>query len=912
MPDWRAYVGERLPLPALRAEREAEIVEDLAQQLDEAYRAALARGASAADAEIAAQREIQDWDSLGRAISASDTRHRRALDERVIDRLESATSAAADGARPARLTLIASQFAADLVHAVRLLRKAPGFTTAVLVTLALGIGANAAVFTILNAVLLRPLPYSDPERLVALWENNPQRGWPQFAVSQPTFLDWREQSVSFERLTAMVPRPLNLTGGGASAGGGAERIPGAAVTHDWLMMLGVRPALGRGFLPEEDTPGRGEPVAIMTRGLWQRRFAADPGIIGRAITLDDVPHTVVGVVPEFYWRPYEIFVPLRPDPAEERDDHWLSVYGKLKPGVALEQARVELAGVAERIARQYPASNAGWTVTLSSFYDWVVPQGSRRTLWVLLGAVALVLLIACANVANLLLARATGRRREIAIRAALGASRGRLVRQLLAESLLLAVLGGGLGLLVARWGIDALGVAAVSALPRGDEISLDQRVLLFTLAVSLVTGILFGLVPALQAARVDFHGTLKEGAAGGAVRQRSRSALVVAEVALSLILLAGVGLLVRSLVALLDAPPGFEARGLLIASINLPGARYPSAKEYLPFHDRLLERLRALPGVTSASLASSVPLGGDATAMEVHPIGAPAPADGAQPSAQWQLVSPGYFRTLGIPIRSGRDLNEHDLAPETRTMRGAVISEGLARRCWPGQDPIGRQFHPWSTDNPPITVVGVAADVRYYSLDQEPPPVVYLDFHVGRWNPMYIVLRTAGDARSLAGALRGEVRAMDPGVPLAGVRTMDDLVDQSTAPRRFTMTLLAIFAAVALLLAAVGLFGLMACLVAQRTHDIGVRMALGARRRHIFGLVVGRAMLLTSIGIAAGVAGALGLTRILSSMLFGVGARDPLTLIATAVLLAAVAMAACWVPARRAARVDPMVALRCE
>jgi putative ABC transport system permease protein len=913
MPDWQAYVRERLRLPDLRPEREAEIVEAVAQHMEDLCRGAVERGASAEEAEAAAKREVRDWQALARDIARSDTLSRHGLDQRVLDGLESAGSRGAGGSVAARqgaratAGLIASQLAADVLHAIRLLFKNPGFTAAVLITLGLGIGANAAVFTILNAVLLRPLPYAEPGRLVRIWESNPQRGWPTFSGSQPNFLDWRAQSVSFERLAASTTRPLNLTGGGE-----AERIPGMAVTHDFFPMLGVRPEIGRGFLPEEDAPGHGERVVLMTHGLWQRRFGGDPGIVGRTILLNDAPHTVIGIVPEFYWRPYELFVPLRPDPAEDRSDHRLSVYGRLKPGVAPQQAQAELAGVAERLARQYPASNGGWTVTLSSFYDWIVPAESRRGLYVLLGAVALVLLIACANVASLLLARAAGRRREIAFRAALGASRARLVRQLLAESLLLGALGGGLGLLLAQWGIDVLGVAGGMAVPRADEISLDHNVLLFTLGLSLLTGLLFGLAPALQATRVDFHATLKEGAAGGVTRQRARSALVVAEVALSLVLLVGVGLLLRSLAALLDAPPGFDTKNLLTASINLPGTRYPSEKEFLAFHDRLRERLSGMPGVVSVSETSGLPMDGNMTAMEVHVDGAPVPADGQHPSAQWRLVSPGYFRTMGIAIRRGRDLNEQDLDPKTRALRGAVISETLARRCWPGQDPIGRPFRPWSASNPPVTVVGVADDVRLYSLDETPYSAVYLNLNAGTWNPMQIAVRTAGDPRAFAAVLRGEVRTLDPGVPVAQVLTMDELIGQSTAPRRFTMTLLAIFAAVALLLAGVGLFGLMAFLVAQGTHDIGIRMALGARRRDIFGLVVGRGMVLTSLGIAAGVVGALALTRLMSSMLFGVGARDPLTLTVTVLVLGLVALAACLIPARRAGRVDPMVALRCE
>jgi putative ABC transport system permease protein len=894
MPDWRGHVRERLRLPRLRPEREAEIVEDLAQQLDEAYRSALERGATPAEAEAAARREIQDWEGLAGDITRSETRHRLPVDRRAIDRLDSG---------PRR---IGAQSLADALHGLRLLLKRPGFTAAVLVTLALGIGANTAVFTILDSVLLRPLPYTDPDRLVRIWESNPGRGWPRFSVSQPNFLDWREQAGgAFERLAASTSRPVNL-----SAGGEAERIPGLAVTHDFFPLLGVRPLLGRDFLPEEDAPGRGDRVVILGRGLWQSRFGGDPGIIGRVLPIDDLPHTVVGVVPEFHWGTSQVFVPLRPDPHEQRADRRLSVYGRLRPEAPLQQGQAELAGVAARLASRYPESNEGWTVSSSSFFDWAVPEESRRALALLLVAVALVLLIACANVAGLLLARAAGRRREIAIRAALGASRGRLVRQLLVESMILALFGGGLGLLCANWGMSGLASLADAALPRADEIALDHRVLLFALGISLLTGLVFGLVPALQATRVDFHSTLKEGAAGGAARQRARSALVVAQVALSLVLLVGVGLLLRSLMALVDVHPGFETRNLLTASLTLPESRYPSGKEFAAFEERLQARLAGLPGVAAASVASGLPMDDTGTMMEVYPEGSPARTDGPAPSAQWRLVSPGYLRTMGIPLLGGRDLDRRDLAPDTGDLRGAVISAELARRLWPGQDPIGRRFHAFNANNPPITVVGLAGDVRLFSLDETPAPAAY--FVYGRWNPMQIAVRTTGDPRAAAALLRDAVRGIDPGVPVAQVLTMEDRFDRTTAPRRFTMTLLAVFAAAALLLSGVGLFGLMAFLVAQRTHDIGVRLALGASRRDILGLVIGRAMRLTGIGIGAGVAGSLALGGWIRSMLFGVGARDPLTLALTAALLLLVALLACWIPARRAVRVDPMTALRCE
>jgi putative ABC transport system permease protein len=914
MPDWRQYVRERLSLSRLRPEREAEIIEDLAQQMEDAYKAALGRGATPVEAEAAARREIQDWDQLTRDIIQSQSRHRLSPDRRALEHLETrAADADPPGAmnrRPlaSRLLRIATECLADTLHGLRLLAQRPGFTGAVLFTLALGIGANAAMFTILNAVVLRPLPYAEPDRLVLIWESKPDRGWPQFAVSQPNFLDWQEQSsAAFERLAAFANRAGNLT-----VGGETERISGRAVSRDFFPALGIRPMLGRDFLPEEDKPGSGERIVLLSHGLWQRRFGEDPGIVGRSITLNDVSYTVIGVLPEFNWGNAEVFVPLRPDPSESRGDHRLTVLGRLKPGIGLEQAKATMAGIAERLALQYPDSNKGWTVALDRFFDWTVPPESRRALYLLMGAVALVLLIACANVASLLLARASGRRREIAIRAALGASRARLIRQLLAESMLLAVVGGGLGLLCAHWGVSVLAGVADTVLPRADEISLDPRVLLFTLGVSLFAGLLFGLAPALQATRVDFHDTLKEGTRAGDARQRARSLLVVGQVAVSLVLLVGVGLLLRSLAAVLDVQPGFNSGNLLTASLNLPDAHYPKGTDYISFNGRLLERLRAQPGIDSVSITSGLPMDGGGTAMEVLPEGAAAPTDGGPaPSAQWRLVLPGYFKTMGIPLRRGRDLTDADLDMVKGEFRGAVISESLARRCWPGQDPIGRRFNPWSMNDPVLTVVGVVGDVKLFNLDgTDPDPAVYL-YYV-RWSPIQIVMRTKGDPHAAAEVLRREVRAIDPGVPVAQVRTMQELFDGTTAPRRFTMTLLAIFAGAALLLSAVGLFGLLAFLVAQRTHDIGIRLALGARGRDIVRLVVGHAMLLTLVGVGIGVAGSLALSGWIRSMLFGVGARDPLTLVATVVLLVLVALLACWVPARRAARVDPLVALRCE
>ncbi|MGH9796190.1 MAG: ABC transporter permease, partial [Candidatus Acidiferrales bacterium] len=792
MPDWKQYVRERLRLPALHAAREAEIVEDLAQQLDEAYRATLRRGVAEAEASETAQREIPDWERLAREITESESRNRRTLGQRALERVEHPQ------AKQGVIAMLASNWIADLLYSLRLLRKSPGFTLAAMLTLALGIGANAAVFSILNAVMLRPLPFPEPERLVRLWESNPQRGWPFFSASQPNFLDWRERNRSFERLAASSGWTFNLSGVDEP-----ERISGLRVSHDFFPLLGAQPALGRNFLPEEDAAGASARVVLMTHGLWQRRFGADPAIVGKTVRLNELQYTVIGVLPQdFRWGANDLFIPLMADRNQNRSDHRLSVFGRLKTGVTLPQAHAEMEAVAGQLAQQYPDSNGGWTVRARSFYDWLIPEESRSAIYVLLGAVALVLLIACANVANLMLARATARRREIAIRTAMGASGARLVRQLLTESVLLAMLGGAAGLLFAYWGLELAGVTSGDTLPRADEISLDYRVLLFTLGVSLLTGILFGLAPALQASRTDLNETLKESgrSSAAAVRNRTRSVLVVTEVALSLVLLVGVGLLLRSFGELLQVQPGYNTQNLLTANISLPDGKYPTEKEFVAFHTQLLARLRALPGVQAASLASGIPMDRGGTSMEVHIQGRPT-ADGQQPSAQWRLVAPGYFEAMGIPLLAGRDLNQFDLAPGSRQLRGAVISEEMARRYWPNEDPVGRQFHPWATSNPPVTIVGVAGNVRMFGLEAEPDPVVYLNFAAGTWNPMTIVMRTESDPRGYANALRAEVRALDASLPLASIRTMDDLVERSLAPRRFNMTLLGIFGGVALVLA---------------------------------------------------------------------------------------------------------------
>ncbi len=797
----------------------------------------------------------------------------------------------------------------DLRYGARMLLKNPGFTLIVLLTLALGIGANTAIFSVVNAVMLRQLPFTGADRLVRLNESNPERGWPTFSASHPNFLDWRTRNQTFEALAATSGASFNL-----KAGQDVEVVRGAVITADFLPVLGVSPVLGRNFLPEEDRPGGNTRVALITHGFWQRRFGGDPSVVGKTLTINDNPFTVVGVLPEsFNWGTRnELFAPLAPDPARSRGDHRLLVIGRMKPSVTLERALADLNTIAQQLAQQYPESNKGWSVTGQKFFDWIVPEQSRRALLVFAGAVIFVLLIACSNVANLLLARAAARQKELAIRVALGAGRARIIRQLLAEALLLALVAGGLGLLIAVWTVEALKTMNPTTLPRLDELSVDGRVLAFSLLISLVTGVLFGLFPALQASRPDLNETLKEGgrSGGGASgRQRVRGALVIAEVALSVALLIGAGLLLRSFAKLQDVKPGFEPGNLLTLRISLPRNRYRENAECWNFYTRLLQETKALPGVQDVALTSLVPLGGGGTAGQVEIPGKPTAPDGSLPSSAWRIISPGYLRTLGIPLR-GRDFDERDTA-ESQPV--TIISEDMARRYWPGEDPIGKPVVLRSLGNKTFTIIGVAGDVRSSGLDNEPGPVAYAPTAIAAtWATFQLVVRTRTEPMAQTPAVRAILRSIDANVPVYDIQTIEQLLYDSLGSRRFNMFLLGSFAAVALLLASVGLFGVMAYLVSQRTHEIGVRLALGARPRDVFRLVIGRGMLLTLIGAGVGLVAAFGLARFLETLLFQVRPTDALVFTVAPVVLLVVALLACYIPARRAMKVDPMVALRYE
>jgi len=797
----------------------------------------------------------------------------------------------------------------DLRYGARMLLKNPGFTSIAMITLALGIGANASIFSVVNTVLLRPLPFKEPERLIMIRETKlPQ--FPEFSVSPGNFLDWKKRNTVFERLVAINTPSFNLIGTGDP-----EQISGMRVTEGFFAMLGAKPELGRDFLPEEDQPGRNN-VVILSHGFWQRRFGGDPKIIDQTITLSGRIYTVIGVMPATFsfggsetvlWTP----MGFTSDDAQNHGGHFLSAIGQLKPGATLEQARSELSAIAGQLAQEYPDANTGWNVKLMPLHEFIV-RSVETALLVLLGAVAFVLLIACANVANLLLARAAGREKEIAIRTALGAGRARIVRQLLTESALLALAGGVAGLLLAKWGTDLLLKLAPQNLPRMSDVSLDGRALAFTAAVTLLTGLFFGLVPALQASKPNLTETIKDaggrGSTEGGRRQFIRGSLVVLEMASALLLLVGAGLLIKSFWRLQRIDPGFNQNNALTASVSLPSRKYPEENQRSAFFQQLLEKVRALPGVQAAGASNVVPLGGDYVLGFVIE-GRPPLAPGAGQSTNYYAVSADYFKAMGIPLLRGRVFTEQDTR---NSMRVAVISESMAKRVFPNEDPIGKRIH--VTNGPTVfrEIVGIVGDVKHYGLDQDTTLQTYEPYTQQPFSFMTLVVRTAGDPTNLTSAIRNQVLSIDKEQPVSQVRTLEQRVSTSIAQQRFSMLLLGVFAAVAMVLAAVGIYGVLSYAAAQRTHEIGVRMALGARAGDVLKMVIGQGMKLALAGVALGSGAALALTQLMKRLLFGVTAADPMTYVVIALSLTLVALFACWIPARRAAKVDPMVALRVE
>jgi putative ABC transport system permease protein len=798
----------------------------------------------------------------------------------------------------------------DIRYGIRGLLKRPGFTAVVVITLALGIGANTTIFSVVNAVLLRPLPFKDSDRLVRIWESNPSRNWPEFSASVPNYKDWVQQQTVCEHLAAQENSTFNATGNGEP-----ERIPAAAVSANLFPMLGATALLGRTFLPEEEQPGSNR-VVVLSNGLWQRRFGGDRNLVGQAIRLNGEVYTVVGVMPsdfEFVGN-REIWTPLVLDPASQpwradRTNHTLSIYGRLKPGVSLAQASAEMSAIAARLEQQYPELNAGWGVRVRTFYDWIVPRELRLSMLVLLAAVGFVLLIACANVANLLLVLAGTRRREMAIRIALGGSRSRLARQLITESLLLASLGGIAGVLVSLWGVATLAHTTVLDIPRLDEARVDGRVLGFTLGVSLLTGLIFGLAPAWRATKLNLTEALKEGSGKGGSegRQRLRSALVTAEIALALILLVGAGLMMRSFARLQNVELGFAPDKVLTMQINLPPAKYAEGDPRANFFDRLLAQLRTVPGVVDAAAITQPPLTAGNWAMEVNLEGDTSSKDTPQ-SADARAITTGYFRTMGIPLLQGRDFGEKDRGDSPLTL---IVSEKFAQHFWPNENPIGKRFRP-GTSNPFGEVVGIVGNVRNLRLEDEGRPAFYFSYgHIGMPG-LAVVVRTTANPESQAAVMRANVASIDPELPVFNIRSMDTVVAEASGQQRFQTVLLAVFSGVSLLLAAVGIYGLMSFLVRQRTHEIGIRIALGAKRSQVLKLVVKKGMFLAFWGILAGVAGAWALTRLMTSMLFGVTPTDLVTFAAVCVGLFLVALLACYIPARRATKVNPLEALRYE
>ncbi len=802
----------------------------------------------------------------------------------------------------------------DLRYGARMLLKKPGFTLIAVITLALGIGANTAIFTIVNAVLLRPLPYPESERLMQMgraFTGSDDVG----ALNEPKFVFLRDNCQSFESVTGTQGGPeLYL-----SDVSQAEYISGLWVTADFFRVLGIPPASGRGFTAEEDSPA-GERVAILGDGLWRRRFGADGGMAGKKITLNGVAYTVVGIMPPGfeYYGAQDVILPMRVNPASRNEGYNWTVIGRLKQGVTPDHARSEMLMLFDKFRALYPGQGNERGKEEHRLTSWRsnMTVDVQKLLWILLGAVGFVLLIACANVANLQLTRAAARRREVAIRMALGAGRWRLIRQLLTEGVMLALVGGGAGLLLAIWGLDAmLALVPEGMIPRADEISPDWRVLAFALGVSLLTGVISGLAPALQTLRVDVIPNLKEAAGKTGMdvaRGRLRGALVVVEVALALTLTVGAGLLLRTFANLRGVEKGFDAPGVLTFNLSPRGKNYDTVAKMNDLYRRALERFRSLPGVDTAALTNVLPLDGRFN-MPYRLAGQSKPSA----SAEYRLISPHYFNAMKISLRRGRPFNESDTAGAEPVI---IVNEAFARRNFANVEPLGQEVYVCceSGNLAMRRVIGVVNETKQRSLDQPAPATVFMPNLQAAEEMKQIaqqasfVLRTTGDPLSLGAAVRNEMRQLDPALPIRSLRSMEQLVGRSVAPQRFNLSLLSLFAAIGLSLAAVGIYGVMAYGVSQRTHEIGLRIALGAQTRDVLKLVVRQGMALAMIGVGIGLITSYALTRLMKNLLFGVSATDPLTFGLIALLLVVVALLACFIPARRAANVDPLVALRCE
>ena len=800
----------------------------------------------------------------------------------------------------------------DLRFALRILWNSPGFSAVALLALVLGIGANTAMFSVVNAVLLRPLPFRDPGRLVMVWEASPRTGQNNVANPQ-NVADWQTRNRSFEAMAAYVPfqQTMSLTGDGAP-----EEVPGNYATREFFSILGVQPILGRNFLPEEDVAGERNNIALISEGLWRRRYGADPGILGKKLVVRGTPVSVIGVLPASFRFPdvkADIWELVHLDPQAPRRGRFLAPIARLRPGVSVAQAQADMHRIAAQLAAENPAFDTKWGASVVPMREQFTGE-LRTPLLVLLAAVGLVLLISCANVANLMLMRSSARQREMAIRTALGASRARIIRQLLAESILLGGVGGGLGLLAAIWAKDIL----LAMLPESmsvakvNSVTIDHNVLAFTLLVSLCTGLLFGLLPAVRVSRPRLSEALKEGgraASASLNRNRARAALVASEIAVALMLLIGAGLLIKSFFRYENVPPGFQPDRILSLRISLTSARYPNLQQAGAGLSEILRRIEQVPGVKSAGSIQFPPLSGLRSATGFWVADEPAPKPGDEPVTDVSIVTPGYFGTMSIPLIRGRLFDQRDRAGAPQVV---IISQALARQQFPRQDPIGRPlFVQWGRKTP-YQIVGVVGDVRQIGLDREPAPNVYFPDAQEPNGGGTLVIRTPADPMKLAPAIEQVIHAYDRDQAIADIQPLEAYLASSVARPRFQSVLIASFAGLALLLAAIGIFGVMSYSVAQRAHEIGIRVALGARSGQVLRLVVGQGLALALTGTAAGLAGAFALTRYLKSLLFEVSPTDPMTFIAVPLLLCAVALAASYIPARRATRLDPMVTLRFE
>lgn len=897
MPAWDEEIRKQLSSLNLTPTRENEIVEEWSQDLDDRYSKLQLDGLSEEEAYAVVLKELAESD----------------LWTRELRRVERSSTSVPTPPGTQNSADIFNDFRQDLRYAIRMLVKNPAFAIVAITTLALGIGANSAIFSVVNSVLLEPLPYKNPNELVMVWEDASKAGYPRDTPTAANYIDWRNQNQTFVGMAVIDDQSFNLTGTGDP-----EKIEGRRVSANLFSLLGVKPQLGRTFTPEEDRPGT-DGVVLLSYLLWQRRFSGDPNIIGKSLRLNDVSRTVVGVMPanfQFPTREDELWVPIAftSEEAANRNRHYLEVLGRLKPGISAQQAQADMTTVATRLQQQYPDSNTDVGVAVTPLREQLVGD-IKPMLMILLGAVGLVLLIACANVANLLLARAAVRQKEIAVRIALGASRMRLVRQFLTESVLLSMVAGVLGLILSVVGLYLLKSFIPPDISQTSTVSIDVRVLGFTLLVSVLTGLIFGLAPALQAANFNLNETLKEGGRDPSSSGRTnhvRSLLVVAEVAISLILLIGAGLLINSFLRLRNTDPGFRSDHLLTMKVVLPEPKYGERAQRDAFYSAVLNKVESLAGVKSAALTTNLPLYRQGNSISISFQDRPAPPPGQEVIITTRIVSPGYFETMGIQLIQGRPFTDQD---NDKSQRAVIVSEGMARRYWPDQDVLGKRISPGNPQRLEdwFQIVGVVNDVHQFQLDTQPKPQMYLTYRqAGFFDLRDLVVKTEVEPTSLAATVRQAVWEIDRDQPVSNISTMEGIVAESIARQRFSMLLLGIFAAVAMVLAAVGIYGVMSYSVAQRRNEIGIRMALGAQKMDVLKLTVGSGLKLVVIGLALGLAGALLLTRLMSTLLFGISATDPLTFLSISAILIAVALLASYIPARRATKVDPLTALRYE